>query len=175
MRGRQLRAKRKEKMLKRGIEPQTFALLARRSNQLSYSSLSSSHRQPLREIHSPLLSSFPNESEDSDATRCHHRYRSHHALWRRYGALLPANRRGEKRDCRSLGEAAAHPVGTAISGVREVQVPHRRSRSARFPAPLDSASSLMSRCVRSEGVWSGHEGNQAERDWLRSGGGTGLL
>ena len=26
-------------MLKRGIEPQTFALLARRSNQLSYSSL----------------------------------------------------------------------------------------------------------------------------------------
>ena len=39
VRGRQLRAKRKEKMLKRGIEPQTFALLARRSNQLSYSSL----------------------------------------------------------------------------------------------------------------------------------------
>ena len=29
----------KRKMLKRGIEPQTFALLARRSNQLSYSSL----------------------------------------------------------------------------------------------------------------------------------------
>ena len=30
----------KRKMLKRGIEPQTFALLARRSNQLSYSSTS---------------------------------------------------------------------------------------------------------------------------------------
>ena len=36
-----------EKMLKLGIEPKTFALLARRSNQLSYSStaLHSSSRQ----------------------------------------------------------------------------------------------------------------------------------
>ena len=32
------RTSEKRKMLKRGIEPQTFALLARRSNQLSYSS-----------------------------------------------------------------------------------------------------------------------------------------
>ena len=44
----------KRKMLKRGIEPQTFALLARRSNQLSYSSLSFSPLWPLRETHSPL-------------------------------------------------------------------------------------------------------------------------
>ena len=48
------RASEKRKMLKRGIEPQTFALLARRSNQLSYSSLSSSPLWPLRETHSPL-------------------------------------------------------------------------------------------------------------------------
>ena len=48
------RTSEKRKMLKRGIEPQTFALLARRSNQLSYSSLSSSLLWPLRVIHSPL-------------------------------------------------------------------------------------------------------------------------
>ena len=48
------RTSEKRKMLKRGIEPQTFALLARRSNQLSYSSLSFSPLWPLRETHLPL-------------------------------------------------------------------------------------------------------------------------
>ena len=38
-------------MLKRGIEPQTFALLARRSNQLSYSSTVSHLRLRRKRIH----------------------------------------------------------------------------------------------------------------------------
>ena len=51
--------KRKErKMLKRGIEPQTFALLARRSNQLSYSSLLCSLPYPLRALLLPFSPPF---------------------------------------------------------------------------------------------------------------------
>ena len=46
------------KMLKRGIEPQTFALLARRSNQLSYSSLFQSKYETLKNRRSSIPTHF---------------------------------------------------------------------------------------------------------------------
>ena len=48
----------KRKMLKRGIEPQTFALLARRSNQLSYSSLFQSKYETLKNRRSSIPTHF---------------------------------------------------------------------------------------------------------------------
>ena len=68
-------------MLKRGIEPQTFALLARRSNQLSYSSLHVSLSLAIKWKHLACPST-PN------AASCYHRNRCDHPIWSWNGTML---------------------------------------------------------------------------------------
>ena len=61
------------KMLKLGIEPKTFALLARRSNQLSYSSTKRSRNDTYNKM---VFPSLPHAMENEE--RHHHRHRHHH-------------------------------------------------------------------------------------------------
>ena len=63
-------------MLKRGIEPQTFALLARRSNQLSYSSTERSPTlHPITLLSHSQTQTMPEPSRHSHSHHRHHHHR----------------------------------------------------------------------------------------------------